>query len=91
MNEQEIKIAIEVSKELYAIRSKDCGNIPPYALSEEAKALCILVALAQQYLDCKGMPEELQPHCDDGWDKLYQKLIDCNAVFKLAHIKGGER
>lgn len=58
---RDIKIAIEVSKELHAIRSKDCGDIPPYALSKETKALRILIELAEQSLSASDELPERKP------------------------------
>ncbi len=53
---RELKEAIKISQELYDIRSKDCGNIPSYALSIEAKALLLLIDFAEHFL---SSPSEL--------------------------------
>lgn len=59
MDNKQIEETVKISKELYEIRAKDCGNIPPYALSEEAKALHTLLSLAQLFLSVnEKMPKK---------------------------------
>ena len=100
MTPDEIKKAIEISKELYEIRLKNCGNIPPYVLSEEAKALQILIDLAQSVLDAKmpkkkefngGMPF-FSPLIIDGYNsafhdfRLWQEKCLLKLEEDLAHV-----
>ena len=57
-----IQEAIELVKELLEIRHRQCGDIPPYESSKEAKALDTLLSLAESALEdeprnlyeCKG-------------------------------------
>ena len=57
-----IQEAIELVKELLEIRHRQCGDIPPYESSKEAKALDTLISFAESALEdeprnlyqCKG-------------------------------------
>jgi len=52
----ELREAIEVLEQLYNIRMGQCGYMPPYETSKEAKALQLAISFLQ-VLEGKGMPE----------------------------------
>ena len=88
----EIKEMIEVLKELYEIRKKHCGKIPPYETSKEAKSLLLAIELISKIRDAEMPKKNVCYHCKSNLmqDKatLHRICSHCGTIYTGDFING---